>query len=376
MPETNEQGPAGERPASTLEALIAWPFAAAVQVAQANLRLLESLTPAGRPGASPGSSSALPFPWTSPNTIALELASMRLRNFSFFPDGPATLICAPYALHRATIADFAPGHSVVETLCQNGLSRVFVTDWRSATPETRYFTIDSYLADLNVGVDELGPPVDLIGLCQGGWLALVYAARFPKKVRRLVLVGAPIDIAAAESQLSRFVADMPSTLFDGFVRSGDGIVHGGQLLGMWGLSHGPNEAEASLQMAGDIDPARRGELIERFGIWHAETVDLPGSFYLQVVQWLFRENRIAERRFVALGQCIDLGQLSVPIFLLAGSHDEVVSCDQLFAAQRLVATPAEHLVKLSEPCGHLSLFLGAEVLGDAWPKIARWLAQD
>jgi poly(3-hydroxyalkanoate) synthetase len=265
---------------------------------------------------------------------------------------------------------------VVETLCQSGLSRVFVTDWRSATPETRYFTIDSYLADLNVGVDELGPPVDLIGLCQGGWLALVYAARFPKKVRRLVLVGAPIDIAAAESQLSRFVADMPSTLFDGFVRSGDGIVHGGQMLGMWGLSHGLNEAEASLQMAGDIDPARRDELIERFGMWHAETVDLPGSFYLQVVQWLFRENRIAERRFVALGQCIDLGQLSVPIFLLAGSHDEVVSCDQLFAAQRLVATPPEHLVKLSEPCGHLSLFLGAEVLGGAWRKIAHWLAQD
>jgi poly(3-hydroxyalkanoate) synthetase len=376
MPETNEQGPAGERPASTLEALIAWPFEAAAQVAQANLRLLESLTSAGRAGASPGSSSALPFPWTSANTIALELASMRLRNFSFSPGGPATLICAPYALHRATIADFAPGHSVVETLCQNGLSRVFVTDWRSATPETRYFTIDSYLADLNVGVDELGPPVDLIGLCQGGWLALVYAARFPKKVRRLVLVGAPIDIAAAESQLSRFVAGMPSTLFDEFVRSGDGIVRGGQLLGIWGLSHGPNEAEASLQMAGDIDPVRRGELSERFGVWHAETVDLPGSFYLQVVQWLFRENRIAEGRFVALGQCIDLGQLSVPIFLLAGSHDEVVSCDQLFAASRLVATPAEHLVKLSEPCGHLSLFLGAEVLGGAWRRIAHWLAED
>src|SRR6185312_13238295 len=77
------------------------------------------------------------------------------------------------------------------------------------TSETRYFTIDNYLADLNVAVDELGTPVDLIGLCQGGWLALVYAARFPKKVRRLVLVGAPIDIAAAESPLSRFVADVP-----------------------------------------------------------------------------------------------------------------------------------------------------------------------
>ena len=120
---------------------------------------------------------------------------------------------------------------MVEALCHGGLSRVFVTDWRSATPETRYFTIDTYLADLNVAVDQLGPPVDLIGLCQGGWLALVYAARFPRKVRRVVLVGAPIDIAAAESQLSHFAVSMPLGMFDELVRLGEGIVPGERLLG-------------------------------------------------------------------------------------------------------------------------------------------------
>jgi poly(3-hydroxyalkanoate) synthetase len=372
MGETNEQGPASERPASALQTLLAWPFAAAVQVAQANLQLFETLMPRAKQGPRRASQ----FPWTSANKIALELASMRLRDFSTRSDGPATLICAPYALHGATIADFAPGHSVVEVLRQGGLSRVFVTDWRSAMAETRYFTIDNYLADLNVAVDELGPPVDLIGLCQGGWLALVYAARFPKKVRRLVLVGAPIDIAAAQSQLSRFAGDMPSTMFDEFVRSGDGIVHGEQMLGMWGLSHGPDEAETSLQTPGDIDIERRRELSERFRQWHAETVDLPGSFYLQVVTWLFKENRIAKGTFVALGQCIDLAKLDAPIFLLAASHDEVVSRDQLFAVARLVGTPAEQLVRMTEPCGHLGLFLGADVLGGSWRKIADWLLQD
>lgn len=342
------------------------------QIAHANVRLFESLMPPAkpRPAGDP------PFPWASPNTIALELGSMRLRNFSIRADGPATLICAPYALHRATIADFAPGHSVVERLCQNGLSRVFVTDWRSATPETRYFTIDNFLADLNVAVDELGPPVDLVGLCQGGWLALVYAARFPKKVRRLVLVGAPIDIAAAKSPLSHFAADVPLRMFHEMVRLGEGIVHGKQMLGLWGVSHGPNEAEVTLQTPDDLEPARRNELGERFRQWHAETVDLPGSFFLQVVKWLFKQNRIAEGRFVALGQSVDLSTLTAPICLLAGRSDEVVSVDQLFAVERLVGTPREHLVKITEPCGHLRLFLGTEVLGHAWPNIARWLVQE
>jgi poly(3-hydroxyalkanoate) synthetase len=371
MREPDKSGPS-ERPASGLETFLAWPFVAVTQVAQANLRLLESLMPPVRKSASPDSS----FPWTSANTIALELATMRLRDFSIGADGPATLICAPYALHGATIADFAPGHSVVETLCQSGLSRVFVTDWRPATPETRYLTIDSYLADLNVAVDELGPPVDLVGLCQGGWLALVYAARFPKKVRRLVLVGAPVDIAAAESQLSRFVAGTPSRMFDEFVRSGEGIVHGGRMLEMWGMAHGPGEAEATLQTPDDIAPARRRELGERFRQWYVETVELPGSYYLQVVKWIFRENRIAEGRFVALGQRIDLAKLEAPIFLLAASRDEVVSVDQLLAVARLVGTPAGQIVKMTEPSVHLALFLGAKVLNGPWRIIARWLVQD
>ena len=219
---------------SALESFLVWPLAAAVLAGKANVRFLEDLmsSVSGKRSVS----SSLSLPWTTSNTVALELASMRLRNFSTETGGLATLICAPYALHSASIADFAPGHSVVEALCQGGLSRVFVTDWRSATPETRYFSIDNYLADLNVAVDELGPPVDLIGLCQGGWLALVYAARFPKKVRRLVLVGAPIDIAAAESQLSRFVADVPLRMFDELVRQGEGIVHGDRMLKSWGIS--------------------------------------------------------------------------------------------------------------------------------------------
>lgn len=219
---------------SALDSFLVWPLAAAVLAGKANVRFLEDLmsSVSGKRSVS----SSLSLPWTTSNTVALELASMRLRNFSTETGGLATLICAPYALHSASIADFAPGHSVVEALCQGGLSRVFVTDWRSATPETRYFSIDNYLADLNVAVDELGPPVDLIGLCQGGWLALVYAARFPKKVRRLVLVGAPIDIAAAESQLSRFVADVPPRMFDELVRQGEGIVHGDRMLESWGIS--------------------------------------------------------------------------------------------------------------------------------------------
>ena len=139
--------------------------------------------------------------WTTPNRIALELPSMRLREFSADGDNIATLVCAPLALHDATVTDFAPDHSHVAALRMAGLRNIFVTDWRSASPEMRFFSIDSYLADLNVVVDELGGCANLIGVCQGGWMALVYAARYPSKIRGLVLAGAPVDINAGESEL-------------------------------------------------------------------------------------------------------------------------------------------------------------------------------
>jgi poly(3-hydroxyalkanoate) synthetase len=313
--------------------------------------------------------------WATRHRVALELQSMRLRDFSQHSHSEPTLICAPFALHGATVADFARGHSLVETLRGCGVRRVFVTDWRSATPEMRFLSVDSYLADLNVAVDELGSPVDLIGLCQGGWMALLYAARFPTKVRRLVLVGAPIDIHAGESALSRFATNLPLAAFEEIVRLGEGRVLGRQVLGLWAPTLAADGAARVLQIPSDMDEPRWSTLRRRFDDWYAWTVDLPGRYYLQVVSWLYKENRIAEGRFVALGHKINLAAVRVPVYLLAARDDELVSAGQLFATADRIGTPRKTIELAVEPCSHLSLFLGAQTLHDTWPKIARWLSR-
>jgi poly(3-hydroxyalkanoate) synthetase len=312
--------------------------------------------------------------WATPNRVALELQSLQLRDFSRQIRGAPTLVCAPFALHGATIVDFAPGHSLVEALSGSGLDRIYVTDWRSATPEMRFLSIDNYLADLNVAVDQLGPPVDLIGPCQGGWLAVVYAARFPGKVRRLVLAGAPIDIDAGESALSRLAKNTPVRVFEELVRLGEGRILGHHVLELWAPALAADEADRVLQIPSDVAPAQVSELEERFRTWYAWTVDLPGTYYLQVVRWLFRDNQIVDGRFVALGRAIDLAEVRMPVFLLAARDDELVSPIQLMATMRVIGTPKAAVETIIQPCGHLSLFLGAETLGGTWPRIARWLS--
>jgi len=317
-----------------------------------------------------------PLAWTTSNAVVLELPSMRLREFS---RGNATqapvLVCAPYALHGALVTDFAPGHSLVEALQKNGVNRIYVPDWRSATPEMRYLSIDNYLADLNVAIDEIGAPVDLVGLCQGGWLSLVYAARFPGKVRRLVLAGAPVDVSTP-SELSKMVAALPHQAFEQMVRHGDGIVSGEHMLRLWNPPFSQHDAETVLQrnLGDGSDEARM--LLDRFERWDRATLDLPGAYYLEVTDQVFRQNLIAGGRFVALGRSIDLAEVRVPVFLLAGEDDIVVPRDQAFATARLLGTRPAWLEQACEPCGHLSLFMGRNALGHSWRRIAQWLQAD
>jgi poly(3-hydroxyalkanoate) synthetase len=312
------------------------------------------------------------LPWTTPNTIALELATMRLRDFSRRRVGRPVLICGPYALHSTLIADFAPGHSIVERLLQSGLDSIYLTDWRSAAPDMRYLAIDQYLADLNVAVDEIGAPVDLIGLCQGGWLSLVYAARFPEKVRRLVLAGAPVD-ASVESGLVRLVGSAPQTAFEALVESGGGIVKGAHILRFWTRA---SDTETVLQRGLSPELAADRELHERYLRWHDETVDLPGTYYLQVVHWIYRENRIANGTFVALGRTVRPDDVRIPVFLLGGGDDEIVPAAQAMATAPRLGSPASLIERAVVPSSHLGLYLGSHTLATAWPRIARWLQAD
>jgi len=324
-----------------------------------------------------GDSAVLSEPkWATPNHIALELRTLRLREFTTARSGVATLLCAPLTLHGPAIADLAPGHSLVAALCNGGLQRVFVTDWRSADADMRFLGVDDYLANLNVVVDQLGGHVDLVGLCQGGWMALLNAARFPTKVRKLVLAGAPIDIAAGRSGVSALADASPLAVFHELVNLGDGRVLGHKVFKFWGPeSIASEDVHRLLQTPEPIESPAFAQLEALFQDWYAWTMDLPGAYYLEVVEKVYKRNELATGHFVALGQTIDLATVRAPIFLLAARDDELVTPAQLFATEHLVSTSARNLRREMAPCRHVGLFVGKATLEEFWPRIVRWIVE-
>ena len=306
--------------------------------------------------------------WTTPHEIVLDTPMLRVRLFGH-GGGPPTIIVTPYALHGPVMADLAPGHSLIERLLDEGLDHLALVEWKSAGPQTQYLGIDDYLLRLSAALDDIGRPSTLIGLCQGGWLSLMLAARFPEKVSKLVLAGAPVDLDAAPSAIVAAARGADPEFIKTLIQANAGFMRGRTLMSAWSARGLKEPGAADVLQSDDASE----ELVARFRVWHAWTLDLPGSYYLQVFEDLFRRNKLARGEFQALGRPVALSNIRAPLFLIASAQDEVTPAEQLMAVQRLVGTRRSQISTALARGSHLSLFMGARTLETVWREAARWV---
>lgn len=353
-----------------------WPLAAGIELGETgldlfrrNMKFVQLAQEVDHP-PQPG--------WATENRIALDLDTMRLRDFSAAGAvGTPVLVDAPFAGHSATIADFATGQSLVRTLLDNDVNRVLVTDWKSATAEMRDFDIDKYLSEINVVVDDLGGRVNLVGLCQGGWMSAMYASRFPEKVASLVLAGSPIDTNAGDGPIRSMAHSLPLSFYQEMVKQGGGRMLGRNMLAGWKNMHPDKQyVEKYIDLYAHVDDRNYIARTKTFESWYENPVDLPGVYYLQAIDLLFKQNLFARGKFTALGQTLSLKSITCPTYLMAGEADDITTKEQVFAARDLIGTAPDKITQSLVPGGHIGLFMGSRTLDEAWPLIATWLRQN
>jgi poly(3-hydroxyalkanoate) synthetase len=309
----------------------------------------------------------------TPNRVRLDLRTMLLRDYGK-PGKIPTLVDAPYAGHTAVIADYHRGQSLIETLLGNGIEHVALTDWKSAGNDMKDLEIDNYLSELVVAIDDLGGRVNLVGLCQGGWVSAMIAARFPEKVNSLVLAGAPIDTDAGDGPIKRMVHASPLSFYQELVTLGGGLMKGKFMLQGWKNMHpAQHYIEDHIDLYEHIDDPVYIAKEETFKSWYENPIDLPGRWYLQVIQQLFKENRLAKGEFFGLGRKLNLRDIVCPVYLLAGADDDITAPAQVLDAAKYIGTPMGRVVQKTIPGGHIGLFMGARTLRDHWPPIAAWI---
>ena len=312
--------------------------------------------------------------WASRHRVVHRSDLARLRDYT--PERPAdvvpTLVLPPQAGHDSCIVDYSTAQSQMQTILATGLERLFALDWIGVTQATKDATIDDYLAEVDAAVHNAGGRVNLVGDCQGGWLAAIYAALQPECVNTLTIAGAPIDFHAGDAVIHdsvRSLGDEKLSFFRSLVATGDGVLKGEYLLGGFIVIKPENEVGKHLQLLANVRDALHVERYRAFEDWFKHTQDIAGAFYLWLLEHLFRDNKLI-RGALRIGESVvDLSRIACPVNLLAGATDHITPPEQVFALAGAVSTPAAKVTRRTTSGGHLGLFMGTEALRDHWPVV-------
>ncbi len=313
--------------------------------------------------------------WSSPNEIAFETPLARLRDFSSDPHGTLVpvLVLPPQAGHDSCIVDYSTEQSQMRTILNAGHSRAFTLVWIGATASTADASIEDYLDVIDAAVDHAGGRVNLIGDCQGGWLATIYAALRPERINTLTIAGAPIDFHAGEPVIHEVLSHLAPggdlAFYRALIQQGGGVLKGGHMVTGFVMIRPVDELGRQLALLRNLDDSIFVERYCKFENWFKHTQDIPGRFFLWIIQHLFADNELVSRSLRVHDQIVDLRKLDMPINLLAGATDHITPPDQVFALAHEVSTAAELIRHEITGGGHLGLFMGHEALREHWPAI-------
>ncbi len=295
-------------------------------------------------------------PWTSPHWAVYEDHAIRVLQFSL-GFGTPILIVPPQAGHHSYIADFAPGQSLVEAAVASGDRPVYVIEWKGCTHERRDEGIEDLLAQLDTAVCLVGRAPHLVGLCQGGWLAAIFACLVPGRVASLTMAGTPIDTQVGDSALHR-VTGIPLAAFAQWVLWGGGRMRG-QLMLMGWKAGDPLTHYVSRY-------AKRDDKTDRFYAWYDTTQDLAGRWYLWAIDSLFQRNLLGMNVLTIGDRPIDLHVLQrlARVNLVVGSQDDITPPEQSLALTDYVDA-ACHWVD----AGHIGVFMSREAIATTWAPL-------
>ncbi|MBI3548507.1 MAG: DUF3141 domain-containing protein [Elusimicrobia bacterium] len=323
--------------------------------------------------------------WSTENRIVLDRPSFALRDFSAdkrFPvDRKKTpaMIIPPNSGHLSTIADFDDGKSVVQTFAASKRA-TFSLDWKSAVPDNPQMIADM-VQDVVRSIDAVGGKVQLVGLCQGGWLAAIVAALYPEKVEALYLAGAPIDATRGDNDVTRAAGRLPIEFYNWMVygMGRDGVYDGeSQLEGFLNIGADGGHAKRFgfwQDLMQNIDDKEHVARAERFATWFYAVNNLS-LWYLEAVEKLFKENQLYRGVF-ELGidgktVRVDLSRITVPIVMFEGAKDDITARGQTFALGEVVRTPEALQYKRVDDVGHIGLY-NSERIQARWRQAIDWV---
>lgn len=322
--------------------------------------------------------------WATEHEVVYEHQTLRLLHFSgnrLDPNKRPMLVLPPQAGHHSNLADYSVSQSLVRVFQRYGYD-TYVCQWLSAASEYKDLGIADFIRLTDEAVEAIRErtgyyKIHLMGQCQGGWQAAIYTALYQDKIANLATAAAPIDVNAEPSQIVKMAQNLPIDFFETLVSLGNGLMDGKYILtgfkNMQSEEHYVNKYYRLWDMIqkGDQDGINR---FIHFENWYEYTQYLPGKFYLEIIQNIFKDNKLTRPGALVIdGRGVDLRNITCPVIILAGEKDHITPPEQAFALKNYISTRREDVVEILTKGGHIGTLMGTEALREDWTAVAEVL---
>jgi polyhydroxyalkanoate synthase len=285
-----------------------------------------------------------------------------------------TPVLIVYALvNTYKMLDLQPDRSYIKNLLGAGMD-VYLIDWGYPSKGDRYLSMDDYVNGyINNCVDHIRKKnriekINILSICQGGTLSVIYASLYPNKVKNLVTHVTPIDFSTNDGLLFRWAKDMD---FDKLVDANHGLIPGEFLNQGFDMLKPMMKVQKQQALANSLEDKDKLLNFLRMEKWISESPAQTGECFRQFMKDLYQGNKLVKGELEVGGKKVNLKNLTCPLLNIYATEDHLVPPAATMPLNDLVGSTDKELYSFKG--GHIGVFVGGKSQKELAPAVAEWL---
>lgn len=280
---------------------------------------------------------------------------IKLHKFSNVGGIPVFVI-PPHAGRHGNITQ-----NLIDSLVARGKT-VYAYELLPATYGTGSLDVAGLIQKLLLCLEKIGnKPVDLLGVCQGGWLSSILTSLYPNLINRLALFCAPINLRTGEDNGIEEYCKNASMAYHRFIVALAGGVQPGIMQWMAFAMANPVPVfytryanRLNYVLEGNNAALAKWDMEQA---WYDWFIDLHGGWFLEAMENHFIGNRLWDGTWrLSDGREPSLHDIECPLFVYAGSNDDITHPRQALDIAERVSSTDIH-THTFEGAGHTAVFV-------------------
>ncbi|GAC1520291.1 MAG: class III poly(R)-hydroxyalkanoic acid synthase subunit PhaC [Vulcanimicrobiaceae bacterium] len=312
---------------------------------------------------------------TSPKELVYQDGHVKL--YHYVPSRATEELLAPllivYSLvNRYDMIDLQPNRSIVRRLLELGAD-LYVIDWGYPTPSDRWTTMEDHVDLLGDCADVVRARhgldnIDVLGICQGGFFTLCYAALNPERVRNVIAMIVPVDFDLDQTLMAKLARNTDVDLLVDTLGNVPGRLIAQQFLMRRPFAQHVQKYADLVDLFEDRDGLLTFLRMEK---WINDSPDHPGETFRTWIKDCYQQNMLVKGSFVLGGRAVDLRNVTMPVLNLYGDRDDIVEPASSAALGTYVGS--KDVTVCSFPIGHIGMYVSGKTQQRLPATIVDWL---